>query len=424
LNKINFISLGCAKNLVDSEKVIGILARAGCTLVTHPSGADTVVLNTCGFILPALEETECEIRRLLRLSRQPRIYVFGCGVNRAGKELKEKFPRVQGWFKISERDNLIRAITGRVPKTKSRFVSTGVYAYLKIAEGCSNHCSYCTIPSIRGELRSYEMPGLVREAEELVKLGVREIILVAQDTAAYGSDLYGRPRLAALIRELSLIKKLSWIRVLYAHPKSLDKAMIAEIAENPKTCKYIDLPIQHIADRILKLMNRGIDRAGVEGLLEKMKSAKITIRTTVIAGFPTETDAEHAELVEFIRDQGIDWLGVFPYYRELGTRAARLPPVPAAVVRTRYQNLFRLQKELLGINNRTRIGRSLKVLVTGRNDRYIGHAGFTAPDIDSRIIISQTDLKIGKFYLARILGRKGRDLLAKVENRSGRVKNA
>lgn len=424
MNKINFISLGCAKNLVDSEKVIGSLARAGCALVTRPSEAETVVLNTCGFISPALEETEYEIRRLLRLSRRPRIYVFGCGVNRAGKELKEKFPRVQGWFKISERDNLIRAITGRVPKTKSRLVSTGVYAYLKIAEGCSNHCSYCTIPSIRGELLSYEMPGLVREAEELVKLGVREIILVAQDTAAYGSDLYGRFRLAALIRELSLIKKLSWIRVLYAHPKSLDMAMIAEIAENPKACKYIDLPIQHIADRILKLMNRGIDRAGIEGLLKEMKSAKITVRTTAIAGFPTETNAEHAELMEFIRDQGIDWLGVFPYYREPGTRAARLPPVPAAVARSRYQDLLRLQKELIGINNRTRIGRSLKILVTGRDGRYIGHADFTAPDVDGRVIISQTDLKIGKFYPARISGWKGRDLIAEVENRSERLKNA
>jgi len=416
LNKINLISLGCAKNLVDSEKLIGILSQAGCSLETSPAHADAVILNTCGFILPALEETEEEIRRLLKLASRPRVYVFGCAVNRAAAALKKKFPRVTGWFKIGERDKLLQAVALKRHRAEARLVTTAGYAYLKIAEGCSNHCAYCTIPSIRGELKSYAMDDLLREAAELAKLGTREIILIAQDTTAYGTDLYGRPMLLDLIRKLSAIKGISWLRILYAHPGSLTEEMIAEIAENPKVCKYIDLPIQHINGRILKLMNRRVGPERIDAVIREIKRRAITLRTTVIAGFPTETEAEHEELVDFLRNRDIDWLGVFPYYREAGTKAALLKPVPPPAVRKRYETLLKLQQSILRNKNQTRVGRSFKVLINGRNGDYIGHSEFAAPEVDSRIIIAHRRLAIGKFYQARISGRKGHDLLAQVEN--------
>jgi len=424
LNKINLISLGCAKNLVDSEKLIGILAQAGCALETSPAHADAVILNTCGFILPALEETEKEIRRLLKLSSRPRIYVFGCAVNRTAAKLKKKFPRVHGWFKISEREKLIRTITPNENRTEARLITTAGYAYLKIAEGCSNHCAYCTIPFIRGELKSRAMKELMAEAAELANLGTREVILIAQDTTAYGVDLYRRPMLAELVRELSRIRGISWLRVLYAHPRSLSEEMIAEIAENPKVCKYIDLPIQHINGRILRLMNRRVGPNRIDEIIQEIKRRKITLRTTVIAGFPTETEAEHEELVDFVRHRDIDWLGVFPYCREPGTVAARLKPLPPPVVQKRYETLLQLQRSILRDKNQTRIGRSYRVLINDRNGYFTGHAEFAAPEVDSRIIISHNKLTIGKFYLARISGRKGRDLIAEVAERPRNRKNA
>lgn len=399
------------------------MSQAGCALETDPALADTVILNTCGFILPALEETEDEIRRLLKLSSRPRVYVFGCAVNRAAAALKKKFPRVDGWFKIGERDKLLRAVALNGRRVEARLVTTAGYAYLKIAEGCSNHCAYCTIPAIRGELKSRSMNELRTETAELLKLGKREIILIAQDTTAYGIDLYGRPMLAELVRELSALRGVSWLRILYAHPASLTENMIDEIAGNPKVCKYIDLPIQHISDRILKLMNRRVGSERINAVIREIKLRAITLRTTVIAGFPTETEAEHRELVEFVQNRDIDWLGVFPYCREPGTKAALLKPVLPPVVRKRYETLLKVQQSILREKNRTRIGRSFKVLINGRNGGYIGHSEFAAPEVDSRIIIPHDNLAIGKFYRARISGRKGRDLIAEVAKRPRNLKN-
>lgn len=424
MNKINFISLGCAKNLVDSEKLIGILTQNGCALETSPAHADAVILNTCGFILPALKETETEIRRLLKLPTRPRIYVFGCAVNRAAAALKKKFPGVRGWYRIEDREKLFRTIVRSERRQEARLVTTAGYAYLKIAEGCSNHCAYCTIPSIRGELRSTAIKDLRREAEEVASLGISEIVLIAQDTTAYGKDLYHQPMLTKLLRELSEIKAVSWLRVLYCHPGSITDEMIAEIADNPKVCKYIDLPIQHCSNRILKLMNRRVGSDRISQIMRKIKRRRIALRTTVIAGFPTETDSEHESLAGFIKDHDVDWLGVFPYYRELETAAAGLPPLPPSIVRDRYENLLNLQRSIIKYKNRTRVGQICKVLINEHNGYYSGHAEFAAPEIDSRIIIDRSGLTIGRFYQARISGCRGNDLVAEIAGPTRKRRNA
>jgi ribosomal protein S12 methylthiotransferase len=424
LNKINFVSLGCAKNLVDSEKMIGTLTQAGCGLETSPAHADAVIVNTCGFIGPALEETEAEIRRLLKLPSRPRIYVFGCAVNRAAAVLKKRFPRVDGWFRIEEKEKLFRTVGRGADRQKARLVTTAGYAYLKIAEGCSNHCAYCTIPSIRGELRSAAMKDLYRETEELAGLGINEIVLVAQDTTAYGTDFYRRPMLPSLLRKLSGIKSVSWLRVLYCHPGSITGELIAEIADNPKVCKYVDLPIQHSSSRILELMNRRAGPGRISRIMREIKRRGISLRTTVIAGFPTESDAEHEALKRFIKDHDIDWLGVFPYCREPGTAAAGLDPLPPRTVLDRYENLLKLQRSILMNKNRARVGRSYQVLINGRNGYYTGHAEFAAPEIDSRIIIPGGELTVGEFYRARITGCRGNDLVAEIAEPTRKRRNA
>lgn len=414
--RVHFISLGCAKNLVDSERLIGALGSRGAVMVTRPSDADAIVINTCGFIQPAVEETEQEIARALR-HRGINVYVYGCAVNRCAGALKKKFPRVAGWFTIEKKKDMLKRLASDALESDVRCLTTRGYAYLKIADGCSNRCSYCTIPAIKGPFRSVPSEAVVREARELVRLGASELILIGQDTTRYGLDLYGKPMLPELLTALSRIKQVRWLRIMYAHPASINNAIIEAIAKNPRVCKYLDLPIQHISDGVLRSMNRGVTRDQIETLLARLERIKnITLRTTVLAGYPGETDGEHEELRAFLCLGHFDYVGVFPYCRERGTRAARLRQIPNDVIQTRYRRLLRLQRILLTAANKRRLRMTWPVLVHDRNGSYVGHAEFNAPDVDSRILCRSKKMAFGRYYRMELTALKGADLYGKISN--------
>ena len=402
--RLAVISLGCPKNLVDSEKIIGSLADTGIELCSNPDESDVVIINTCGFIKPAIEETERVIADVLSSTKglKTKVYVTGCAVNRLDGRLRRRFKGVKAWFKLNEQTQLIHTIS-RGNISNARLCSTRGYAYLKISDGCSNYCSYCTIPMIKGKYRSEDFESLIKEASELAKLGIKELILIGQETTNYGVDRYGEKMLVPLIKELSKLRNIAWLRLLYAHPKSLDEQIIDEIARNRKVCKYLDLPIQHINDRILKLMNRKVDRKRIEFLVKQLKKIKgISLRTTVIAGFPTETDEEFNELYNFLNERYFDWLGVFPYFREPGTVAARLKQLPGDVIEKRYKRLLRLQSKLIKEFSQKHLNRVYPVLIHHKGNTLIGHTRFQAPDIDGQVRVMSRTRGLGKIYKIKI----------------------
>jgi ribosomal protein S12 methylthiotransferase len=404
--EVHMISLGCAKNLVDSEKILGALGVNDINISALPEESDAIIINTCGFIQPALAETEEEIERAVSLlPEHARLYVYGCAVDRCGAELKVRHPRVNGWFRLEERDRLLAALHIDESRQSVRLPTTHGYAYLKIAEGCSNRCTYCTIPSIRGPYASIGQDALVHEARQLARLGYKEIVLIAQDTTRYGRDLQNRAMLPGLIRELARIRSIRWIRLMYAHPQNLTQSIIKEIEYNDKVCNYIDLPLQHISTRILRQMNRHYTKSQLMRKIDRLKNIKdISMRTTIIAGFPGETDKEFKELFNFLERGIFDWLGIFPYYKEAGTQAAEYTQVPDDVILARYQELLGLQQELMLRNNKKRIDHVYDVLVDHIANRAFGHAEFTAPEVDAEIMLTGNHIQQGHFYRTRITG--------------------
>lgn len=410
--KVNLVSLGCPKNLVDSENILGALGAAGTVICALPEESDVIIINTCGFIVPAIEETEQTIREMMKYANNgKRVFVLGCAVNRCGDELKHKFPGVSAWFRLEDERKMIASIKEEAASIESRLPTTRGYAYLKISEGCSNHCTYCTIPSIKGPFRSFDYNKIVEEAYELAKLGIRELVLIGQDTTRYGSDLSGTSMLQPLLHDISQIPGIEWLRIMYAHPKTIDEKIIDEIEHNPKVCKYIDLPIQHINDRILNLMNRNAGRDRIVTTMARLKKIRdMVIRTTVIVGYPSESDDEFNELMEFVEAGYIDWLGVFPFYREPGTNAAELDQLPDHLIEARYRRAITIQQKLVKQKNREREGEVCKVLVHAREDEFIGHTEFAAPEIDSRVLIKDDTLELGRYYDVRITNTSEYDL--------------
>ncbi|UCD05951.1 MAG: 30S ribosomal protein S12 methylthiotransferase RimO [candidate division WOR-3 bacterium] len=413
--RIHCVSLGCPKNLVDSENIIGVLGASGASITPLPEDCDVMILNTCAFIKPALEETQREIENALhRMSNGKRLFVLGCAVNRFGRRLRRQFPQVSGWYEIKDIPKLIKALAPDAPGKRTRLPTTHGYAYLKISEGCSNNCTYCTIPSIKGPYRSITTQELLAEARELAGLGIKELILIGQDTTRYGMDTGGQTALRSLLRRLSLIEGIEWIRIMYAHPKTIDDDILQEIEQNDKICKYIDLPIQHVSSRILKRMKRGTTAKSIENVLKTLKKIiGFSVRTTLIVGFPGETDAEFNELMQFVDKGYFDWLGVFPYHCEEGTEAAKLVQTPEKIIRERYEKAVDMQQRIIARANRKRLNRPYRVLVhsfDGHN--YIGHAEFNAPDIDSQILVKGDNLQPGKFYDVRIADIKDGDLIS------------
>lgn len=418
--KVGFISLGCSKNLVDTEKTIAIFHKEGYTIVNQPEEADIIVINTCGFIESAKEEAINTILEMAEYKKEKCKYliVMGCLVERYKEELAKEIPEVDLWVKYSEYDNLWKQ---NFLNFMDRVITTGEhYAYLKIADGCSNRCTYCAIPYIRGPQISRKMEEIIEEAKKLANEGYQEIILIAQDTTKYGTDIYGEPRLSELLEQLSKIDKIKWIRFLYAYPETIDDRLIKVVKENDKICKYFDIPIQHIANTVLKRMNRQSDGASIRSLIQKLRKEipEVIIRTTVMVGFPGETEEDFEELYEFIKEAKFDKLGCFAYSKEDGTPAARLKEqVHPMTKKSRYHKVMSLQQKISKENLQKQIGRTLEVLIEGKsfdNRYYIGRSYMDVPEIDGQIYIKAKENQIlydGDFIQSKVIDIENYDLI-------------
>ncbi len=435
-SKFYLLNLGCPKNLVDSETMAAKLIKAGFSLTTSPAQADLILVNTCGFIDDAKAES---IEAILQLSElKKKLVVTGCLAQIEGREIYRDIPEVSAVVGIGAEREIVRICQDllqedrrilRVSPLRSdyrgRFLRkplTPFYtSYLKIADGCDNRCSYCLIPQIRGGLRSIPMGEVVERAKSLVQEGVKEIILVAQDLSSYGLDLYGRPMLAELLRELGRLEGAGWLRLLYLHPAHLNSELIEVIASMERICKYIDLPLQHISDRILKEMNRKMGGREIEDLLALLRASipGVVLRTTFIVGFPGETEREFEELLEFVWRSKFGRLGCFPYSPQKGTPAARLPgQIPAEVKREREERLLALQVEVSRTVNQKRVGREEIALIEEEisPNTYSGRTQGEAPEIDGGVIIKGEGLKPGDMVRIKITGSSDFDLIAQVIN--------
>jgi len=434
--RIFFLSLGCDKNLCDSEHMLALLRASGHTFTDSEEEAEVIVINTCCFIGDVKEESINEILRLAELKKTGTLkllLVTGCLSERYQKELPQELPEVDGALGIASWDRLPElleaASRGEHPmyfdnkdllvNADSRVLTTGGhYAYLKIAEGCNKFCTYCIIPYIRGRFRSVPMEKLLAEAAELAEQGVKELILVAQETTVYGTDLYGKKTLPELVEKLSEIEGIEWIRLLYCYPEEITPELIETIKTNPKVVHYLDLPIQHCEDRILKAMNRRTTKAK---LLETLKTLRteipdIALRTTLITGFPGETFRDARALLNFVKEAKFDRLGAFAYSQEEDTPAASFPgQVPEKLRAERRDRIMEAQQEIAFAKAESMIGRTLKVLVEGRitteKDVYAGRTYMDAPDVDGLIFFrSDYDLMSGQMVDVTVNASSGYDL--------------
>ena len=422
---VALISLGCAKNLVNSEQMLCLLSDAGYTIVPDPDGADAVIVNTCGFIDAAKTEAIDNILEMAELKAQGRlkkIIVTGCLSERYREEVRTELPEVDalvGVGSFGEIVEVVRAALAEKPEDRfgdrdapveelGRYLTTGpAWAYLRIAEGCDNRCAYCAIPDIRGRFRSRPMENVLAEAKDLVDAGCKELIVIAQDITRYGTDLYGERRLAALCRELAKLDGLEWIRLHYLYPDEIDDALIAEIAANPKIVKYMDIPIQHINSGILKRMNRRGSGELIRALFSKLRREipGLVLRTSLITGLPGEGEAEFEELCGFLREARIERAGVFPYSPEEGTPAAEMTDrVDAETAAARAEQIMALQMGIMDDFCAQQVGKTLRVLCTGFDGAYrTGRSYADSPDIDGTVYFEGECLP-GDFADVRITG--------------------
>jgi len=436
-----FVSLGCPKNLVDSERMLGLLAQDGYTLTSQPEGADVVVVNTCGFIEPARKESLAVIRQMLDLKREGKVgsvVVAGCLAERKKDDLLLEVPEVDqivGVFgreqigqvvdravaQRHEQQTLFRPAPVRAQQDTARLrITPRHYAYLKISEGCDRLCTFCAIPGMRGKHVTKPMEEVIDEARELAADGVRELIVVAQDTTYYGMDLYGRVRLAELLRELELVDGLEWMRVLYAYPINFTDELIQTLANGKKIIPYLDLPLQHITNRMLRRMQRRVDRSGTEKLLSQLRFSipDLVLRTTAIVGFPGESEAEFEELLEFIKEARFERLGVFTYSFEPGTPATRLDGHLSQEVKSeRQERLMKAQQEVAFDWSRRQVGCEKPAIVDGPDPDVPNHylcRGFAdAPDIDGVIRAKGKGLRAGDMIRVKITAADGYDLIGR-----------
>ena len=423
-NRINVVTLGCSKNVVDSEHVMAQLEAAGYEVVfdSNDNDAATVVINTCGFIGDAKEESINTILQFVQAKSEgliDRLFVIGCLSERYADELRAEIPEVDDYFGARDFRGIVERLAGawRPELATARHLTTPAhYAYLKISEGCNWRCAYCAIPLIRGGHVSVPMEQVVREAEELARGGVKELIVVAQDTTFYGVDLYGERKLAELLRRLAAIDGVEWIRLHYTYPTGFPQEVIDVMRDEPKVCRYIDIPLQHIADTQLSAMRRGITKERTIALLDRLRRevSGIAIRTTLMVGFPGETEADFAELEEFVREQRFDRLGVFPYSAEEGTPSAEMADdVPEEVKQARVERIMKLQQEISLQNNLRRVGETYRVIVDRREgDFYVARTEFDSPEVDEEILIPAAGgtLHPGEFRTVRITDAEEYDL--------------
>ena len=430
------VSLGCDKNRVDSEMMLGTLLRAGFELTEDEEEAEAVVVNTCCFIDDAKKESIETLLAMAALKETARVKILiaaGCLAVRYKDEILKEIPEVDAVVGVTAEDKIadvlkeaadgIRSVRTRGisddPRWDGRRVlATGsVTSYLKIAEGCDKHCTYCVIPSVRGRYRSVPMEALLEEAAYLASSGVKELILVAQETTRYGEDLYGEKRLHVLLKELCRIEGFRWIRVLYAYPEEVYPEMIEVMRTEPKICHYLDLPIQHSSDRILKLMNRRTDRASLIKLIETLRAQipDIVLRTTLLTGFPGETEEDVADLKQFIEEVRFDHLGVFAYSKEAGTPAARMKGhIPTRIKQKRRRLLMETQQLVAFSKGEEKVGQTVEAIVEGflpEEGVYIARTYGDAPDVDSYLFVdSWRELMSGDFILVKITGASEYDL--------------
>ena len=432
--KIGAISLGCDKNRVDTEKMLARLVSGGHTLVGNEEDADVIIVNTCAFTDDAKSEAIDEILSAVghkKHSKKKKIIVTGCLPQRYMEALEKEFPEVDAFLGIADYDNILDTVEKITKGDKifggacgDEFYSGRVlttpyhYAYLKIADGCNNHCTYCAIPSIRGKYRSEKMEDLLLEAKGLEKEGVKELILVAQDVTRYGVDFDGKSHLVELVDALSQMD-FDLIRLLYLEPEAIDDSIIDMIVSNPKVAKYADVPLQHIDGDTLKRMGRRSGEDYTHALIKKMREKGITLRSSFICGFPGESEEAHEKLVEFIREGNIDYAGFFAYSREEGTPADRLTDhLDDEIKVARAERLRAIQTEVINNRNKQLIGKTVKVIydeIDYDKQLFLGRAGFQTPDIDNVVYFTaDKEVHIGEFYDVEITGVDGIDLVGKV----------
>ena len=437
---ILFISLGCDKNLVDSEVMLGLLDSKGYQIVDDETLADIIVVNTCCFIHDAKEESIQTILNMAQYKTEGRLkalVVTGCLAQRYQQEILEEIPEVDAVLGTTSYDKIVDAVEealegqGHVKmqdldalplvETKRLVTTGGHFAYLKIAEGCDKHCTYCIIPKIRGNYRSVPMERLIKEAQELADQGVKELILVAQETTVYGMDLYGRKSLSKLLRELCKISGIRWIRILYCYPEEIDEELIQTIKEEPKICHYLDLPIQHASDGVLKRMGRRTSKAQLVEIIGRLRQEipDITLRTTLITGFPGETKEQHEELMEFVDEMEFERLGVFTYSQEEDTPAAGFEDqVEEEVKEDRQAEIMELQQEIVFEQAESMIGREVLVMIEGKvadENAYVGRTYRDAPNVDGLIFVNtEEELMSGDFARVRVTGAAEYDLIGEL----------
>lgn len=477
---VGFVSLGCSKNLVDTEMMIGVFEKENFKIVSDPKDADIIVVNTCGFIGKAKEEA---INTLLEMAEYKKnkckyLVATGCLVERYKEELKKEMPEVDLFIKFSEYSTFWQQIVeglhldlsknatenkskkiydiqknneknddAKIDNTKSdnatvdnkkdynkldfnnREISTGNnYAYLRIADGCDNFCTFCAIPYIRGRFKSRTEEDIIKEAEILANKGIREIIVIAQDTTKYGVDIYGKPMLADLLHKLSKIDGIEWIRFLYSYPETITDELIDEVKTNDKICNYFDIPIQHISDNILKKMNRKTTKNSIINLIEKLRKEipNVIIRSTLMVGFPGETDEDFKELCDFVKWAKFDKLGCFSYSKEEGTAAAKMQEqVKTNIKKSRYNEIMSIQQKVSNENLKNKIGKAYKILiedafVAENKVVFVGRTYMDVPEIDGNVYVTADEkdlnkVEINNFVNCKITGVKGYDLIAKVE---------
>lgn len=437
---ILFISLGCDKNLVDSEVMLGLLDKKGYKIVDEESEADVIVINTCCFINDAKEESVQTILEMAEYKKEGRLkalIVTGCLAQRYQQEILDEIPEVDAVLGTTSYDKITEAVeealagNGHVEVTdinelplvdEKRLVTTGGhFAYLKIAEGCDKHCTYCIIPKLRGNYRSVPMERLIKEAEDLAEQGVKELILVAQETTVYGQDIYGEKSLHKLLKELCKISGIRWIRILYCYPEEIDDNLIQVIKEEPKICHYLDLPIQHASDEILKRMGRRTSKKQLVEIIGKLRSEipDIALRTTLITGFPGESEANHEELMEFVDEMEFDRLGVFTYSPEEDTPAADMPEqIEESVKKDRQAELMELQQDIAFDKAEDMVGSEVLMMVEGKvadENVYVGRTYKDAPNVDGLIFVhTDADLITGDFAKVKVTGALEYDLIGEL----------
>ena len=438
--KILFISLGCDKNLVDTEVMLGLLASRGYEMTDDETEADIIVINTCCFIHDAKEESIQNILEMAEYKKEGKVkalIVTGCLAERYRQEILDEIPEVDEVLGTTAYDRILDAVDAALagehsvmladidalplPDTKRLVTTGGHFAYLKIAEGCDKHCTYCIIPKIRGNYRSVPMERLIREAEELAAQGVKELILVAQETTLYGKDLYGEKSLHRLVRELCRISGLQWIRILYCYPEEITDELIQVMKEEKKVCHYLDLPIQHASDAVLKRMGRRTTKQELIEIIGKLRREipDICLRTTLITGFPGETEEQHEELIEFVDEMEFDRLGVFTYSPEEDTPAEKMPDqIDEEVKEERQAELMELQQEIAFDNAERMVGREVLVMIEGKvgdEKAYVGRTYRDAPNVDGLIFINtDEELLSGDFARVKVTGALDYDLIGEL----------